>query len=257
MRSGSQGSVGAVLIGTSGWHYTHWRGPFYPVELPTREMLGFYCARFATVEINNSFYRLPGLETFRAWAASAPDDFVFAVKGSRFITHNKKLKDPEQTVPKLMAAVAGLEGKLGPILFQLPPSWGLDLARLAAFLAALPQRLDGVPGPVRYAFEFRNPSWFAEEVLDLLAQAGAALCIYELAGQRSPLAATAAHVYVRLHGPGAAYEGSYDEATLAGWAERMLGWAGEGRLVFCYFDNDQYGYAVRDALRLRAMVEGR
>jgi uncharacterized protein YecE (DUF72 family) len=247
---------GAILIGTSGWHYPHWKGPFYPEKLPARRMLIFYAERFTTVEINNSFYRLPSEAAFRAWAATTPPGFTFAVKGSRFITHNKKLKDADQTVPRLISAVAGLGLKLGPILFQLPPAWGLNLGRLAAFLEALPagSAVDAAPA-LRYAFEFRNESWFDERVYELLATASAAFCIYDLAGRRSPLAATAAHVYVRLHGPGAPYEGSYDDATLAGWAERMLGWAGEGRVVYCYFDNDQHGYAVRDALRLRALVE--
>ncbi len=234
-----------IHIGTSGWVYPHWRGAFYPDALPEPEWLGYYARRLASVEVNRGFYRLPTRAQFAAWRDQTPEDFLFAVKASRYITHMKKLKDPGQTLPPLLEAVAGLGGKLGPLLFQLPPRWRLDVGRLRAFLAALPDRL-------RVAFEFRDPSWHTGAVLDLLAEHGAAYCVHDLAGFRSPRAVTADFVYVRLHGPGEAYCGRYGAEALAGWADWLGRQTVEAACV--YFDNDQAGYAVRDALALRAML---
>lgn len=236
-----------IRIGTSGWHYRHWVGPFYPPNLPASKMLEFYLARFDTVEINNSFYRLPSAETFTAWRESTPKRFVFAVKASRFITHNKKLKDPEEPVARLFASVYALESRLGPILFQLPPQWKLNLERLEEFLRALPKH-------ERYAFEFRNESWNVPPVYEVLRRFNAAYCMYHLAGFQSPMEVTADFTYVRLHGPGGKYQGSYDDAALHAWAERIHSWRPKLRAIYVYFDNDQAGYAVKDALRLKDMV---
>jgi uncharacterized protein YecE (DUF72 family) len=238
---------GRILIGTSGWHYTHWKGPFYPDNLPAEGFLEFYCRRFQTVEINNSFYKLPEASTLRSWRETAPPGFIFAAKGSRFITHMKKLKDPEGPLATFWDRMAVLGDKLGPVIFQLPPRWSFNPARLRAFLAAL-------PGRRRYALEFRDPSWINAEALEGLAEHNAAFCIYELAGYLSPKEVTADFVYIRLHGPGAAYQGSYDTQTLAGWAGAISSWAAQGKEVFCYFDNDEAGYAALNALELQEML---
>jgi uncharacterized protein YecE (DUF72 family) len=238
---------GSIRIGTSGWHYDHWRGPFYPRDLPPEGRLGFYAERFRSVEINNSFYQLPAEKTLEAWRETVPADFLFAVKASRYITHFKKLKDPEEPLATFLGRVEALRQKLGPVLFQLPPRWRASPDRLKDFLAYL-------PGGHRYAFEFRDPTWFCDEIYALLRESSAAFCIYDLAGETSPKQVTADFVYVRLHGPGGPYRGDYDAQALAGWAGGFHTWRAQGRDVYCYFDNDEAGYAARDALRLAEMV---
>jgi len=236
-----------IHIGTSGWSYDHWRGLFYPEGLSAREWLA-YCARhFHSVEINSSFYRLPTAKALAQWRDAVPDDFVFAVKASRFITHMKKLNDPRRTLKPFMSRVAVLQDKLGPILFQLPPHWRVNPARLAAFLKALPKGN-------RYAMEFRDPSWFDARVYELLAEHNVAFCIYDLDGALSPLEVSADFVYVRLHGPDGPYQGQYDDRTLAKWTDAFRRWRRGGRTIYCYFDNDEAAYAPRDAQRLQAMM---
>lgn len=238
-----------IHIGTSGWHYNHWKGPFYPAKLPQTEMLSYYARHFQAVEINNSFYRLPGKETFAEWRKTVSRPFVFAVKASRYITHMKKLKNPSETVPPLLEAARVLGAELGPILFQLPPRWKANPERLREFLNSLP---DGF----RYAFEFRDPSWFEARVYEALNEMGAAFCIYDLAGCLSPKEVTADFIYIRLHGPAGAYQGQYDANTLAGWAGACSAWLKQVKEIYCFFDNDQAGYAAQDALRLQEMIEG-
>jgi len=237
----------SIHIGTSGWHNGHWQGPFYPKNLDPKDFLKFYCQKFHTVEINNSFYKLPEAATLQAWKDAVPANFIFAAKGSRYITHMKKLKDPEQSLTIFMERIAHLGEKLGPILFQLPPRWSCNPERLRAFLAALPEKF-------RYALEFRDPSWINDQTYQALAGCGAAFCIYEIAGYLSPKQVTADLVYIRLHGPGDAYQGSYDTRTLAGWAGAISAWAAQGKEVFCYFDNDEAGYAAQNALELQDML---
>lgn len=239
-----------VRIGTSGWHYAHWRGSFYPDRCSNAKMLEFYFERLDTVEINNSFYRLPSAETFRCWRESTPNGFCFAVKASRFITHNKKLKDPENALDKFFPPASELKEKLGPILFQLPPKWRVNVQRLEEFLSVLPKGKRW-----RYAFEFREPSWLNEETCAVLRKHNAAFCIYELAGFRTENVVTADWVYVRLHGPGEKYQGCYDSSQLAEWAERIATWQQQLRAIYVYFDNDQAGYAVQNALELKTMVQ--
>jgi uncharacterized protein YecE (DUF72 family) len=236
-----------IHIGTSGWHYDHWRGPFYPENLIPKEYLKFYQQKFHTVEINNSFYQLPSVKTLSDWRETVPAGFIFAVKGSRYITHMKKLKDPSQSVTPLLERIQSLGERLGPILFQLPPRWHFNAERLRAFLEALPR-------DYRYALEFRDPSWLNQEACRLLREHGAAFCIYEIAGRISPKEVTADFVYIRLHGPGEAYQGRYDRQTLAGWAEAFSAWVAQGKVVFCYFDNDEAGYAAQNALELQEML---
>jgi uncharacterized protein YecE (DUF72 family) len=238
---------GHIHIGTSGWHYDHWRGPFYRKDLPDGEMLACYAQSFRTAEINNSFYKLPSKETFATWRDTVPEDFVFSVKANRFITHMKKLKDPMEPLENFYAHAMVLEDKLGPTLFQLPPRWTCNVERLSSFLGHLGHGC-------RSAFEFRDHSWFNEEVYEALRAAGAAFCIYDLAGKLSPKIVTAPFVYVRLHGPNGPYRGQYDDQTLADWLTSFATWVRQGREIFCYFDNDEAGYAAQDALRLQKMA---
>lgn len=235
---------GAVHIGTSGWHYKHWLGSFYPAELPTREMLKFYTQHFSTVELNNTFYNLPKPSAFETWREKTPESFLFAVKGSRFITHMKKLKDPDSSTQKFFDGVERLGPKLGPILFQLPPRWNLNIERLAQFLESLPREH-------RYVFEFRDASWLVQEVYVLLREHKAAFCIHDLAGEQSPLEITADFTYIRFHGPGKAkYAGSYSTSQLKEWAKRIGEWRRELSEVYVYFNNDIGGHAVNNARQL-------
>lgn len=236
-----------IYIGTSGWHYAHWVGSFYPEGTEPGAFLSFYAGEFRSVEINNTFYRLPERETLEEWRAITPAGFLFACKASRYITHMKKLKDPEQTTRRFFEVITALDDKLGPILFQLPPYWRLNAERLKHFLALLPQGF-------RYAFEFRDESWFTQEVCDLLARRGAAFCAYDFDRRQSPIHVTANFTYVRLHGPDGPYRGQYDARTLALWAKRILAWRKSGLDVYFYFDNDEAGYAAQDALRLAGML---
>jgi uncharacterized protein YecE (DUF72 family) len=239
--------MGKLWIGTSGWHYKHWLGNFYPARLPSSKMLAHYVEQFDTVELNNSFYKLPAEKSLQAWRDSTPAHFHFTVKGSRFLTHMKKLKNAEQGLDRFLSAVDVLGPKLGPILFQLPPNWALDLDRLAAFLAILPRYHC-------YAFEFRNATWNAPQVYELLGKHNAGYCIFHLAGQTSPVQVTADFAYVRLHGPGGKYQGSYNNAALEEWAKQIDAWTRKLNAVYVYFDNDDSGYAPQDALRLKALL---
>jgi uncharacterized protein YecE (DUF72 family) len=238
-----------VYIGTSGWNYNHWRGPFYPKELPQKQWLAYYCERFSTVEINNSFYQLPSKSTLETWRKTVPASFTFSVKASRYITHMKKLKDPSDALTKFYNGIEILGERLGPILFQLPPGWHVNVERLESFLSML-------SSDYRHTFEFRDESWFCDSVYDALEKYSAAFCIYHLEGRESPRKTTSDFVYLRLHGPDGAYEGSYDGRTLAGWSRMFTRWRKGRRDVYCYFDNDQNGYAAHDALKLLEIANG-
>lgn len=236
-----------IHIGSSGWHYDDWTGPFYPDGTRKKDLLACYAETFAAVEINASFYRLPSKSTLETWRDQTPKGFIFACKASRYITHMKKLKDPKQSCKKFFDAVTVLKDKLGPILFQLPPGWRVNTERLENFLKALPPKH-------RYVFEFRDQSWFHDEVLGLLKAHEAAFCIYDLNRKTSPKSLTADITYLRLHGPDGPYQGSYDDKTLKAWARDLRAWRKGGREVFCFFDNDQLGYAPKNAARLKELV---
>ena len=237
-----------VRIGTSGYHYKHWLGKFYPKGMKPNEMLAFYLQHFETVELNNSFYRLPSSAAFENWRVSTPDGFCFAVKASRYITHMKKLKDPEAGLGNFLPRAELLGPKLGPIVFQLPPHWSSDTERLAEFLEHLPR-------VHRYSFELRDRSWHNPAVYELLRRYNAAFCIYELAGFQSPLEITADFSYIRLHGPKEkAYQGSYSRSSLMKWANRIREMRNELQAVYLYFDNDEAGYAAKNALELRDLL---
>jgi uncharacterized protein YecE (DUF72 family) len=238
----------SIHIGTSGWHYDHWEGIFYPGGMAKEDYLRFYSRRFQTAEINNSFYQMPKEKTLENWKDIVPEHFIFSVKASRYITHMKKLKDSRGPVSRFLKRIEALGNKLGPILFQLPPRWNVNLERLDAFLKNL-------PAGFRYSFEFRDPSWCQERVYDLLAERGAAFCIYDFDRRQSPKEVTSDFVYIRLHGPDGPYKGKYGSSSLSGWAGAISAWAKEKKEIYCYFDNDQSGYAVQDASELDRMME--
>ena len=239
----------AIYVGTSGWSYEHWRGVFYPPGLPAAERLAYYARHFRTVELNASHYHWPREARFAAWAAQVPAGFRFSVKAPRGLTHARQLGGAALWGPRLSAGLAALGPHLGVLLIQLPPSFARDDARLAALLEALPNWL-----PV--AVELRHPSWHCEAVYTLLARYGAAYCVMSGAGLPCILRRTAPFAYVRLHGPDPQwlYRGSYTEEALRWWAACIGEWAAEGRDVFVYFNNDEAGYAVRNALRLRELL---
>ncbi len=241
--------MSAVSIGTSGWHYDSWRGPFFPREVPKREHLAFYARAFQTTELNGVFYRTPSLEAVRGWFEQTPDDFVFAWKASKFITHWKRLSGKSRNSLALMETrLKALKHKAGPVLFQLPPQFTADRERLASFLKLLRKRR-------RYAFEFRHPSWYEDAILDLLREHDISLCLSDHHDAPSPWTLTAGHVYVRGHGPGGRYKGHYPKATLEKWARDIRKWKRQRRDVFVYFDNDQKSAAPKDALRLKALLD--
>jgi uncharacterized protein YecE (DUF72 family) len=240
--------TGKIYIGTSGWNYAHWKGKFYPAALPHDDEFDFYAQKFNTVELNNSFYRLPEKETFHKWRKNSPDDFIFSVKAPQFITHMKKLKDPVESTHDLLLHIEGLGSKLGPVLFQLPPLWNANTERLLEFMLSLPRKF-------RYTFEFRSHSWYDDSIYRLLEKYNCAFCIYHLAGHLSPIKITADFVYIRLHGPGNKYQGNYTEAEIRQWADLSLHWSAKGKDVYVYFDNDQNAYAAKNALRLKHFIE--
>ena len=236
-----------IHIGTSGWHYAHWVATFYPEDMKPKDFLGYYLKHFKTVEINNSFYHLPQEKTLINWKNAVPKDFLFAVKASRFITHMKKLREPKKSIKLFFERMKFLGNKLGPILFQLPPYWHCNIDRLKEFLEVLPKKY-------QYTFEFRDQTWINPDVTNLLQEYNAAFCIYDLNYFTSPKLVTADFVYIRLHGPNGAYAGSNSDKQLKKWAKDIKKWNKSGKTVYCYFDNDELGYAPKDALRLKKMV---
>ena len=238
----------SVRIGTSGWVYQHWRGIFYPDHLRQSEWFAHYARLFDTVEINNSFYRLPSAAAFAAWLEQAPPDFVYAVKVSRFLTHMKKLRDPQDPLERFFERARCLGPTLGPLLYQLPPRWHVDLPRFEAFLAALPRGY-------AHVVEFRDASWLIESVFQLMERYGVAHCIHDMQPLKIPVRVTAAPAYLRLHGD-PAHGGDYQEAALEGWAWQIAEWRRQGLDVFVYFNNDIGGYALEDAQTLRGMLGG-
>jgi len=232
------------LVGTSGWQYRDWRGVLYPEGVPQRLRLETYAREFPTVESNNAFYRLPGREVFASWRERTPPGFVMAVKASRFLTHIRRLNQPEEPVARLMAAAAGLGEKLGPVLLQLPPSLKAGPALLDRCLACFPRG-------VRVAVEPRHPSWWCEDTRAVLEARGAALCWADRLGRpQAPFWRTAPWGYVRLHEGRSAY--AYGERALRTWAARVRDAAWPDAYV--YFNNDPGGAAVRNARRLTALL---
>ncbi len=235
-------------IGTSGWHYEHWRGRFYPSDLPRSQWLEFYARYFSTVELNNSFYRLPSENAFTSWFKSTPPHFTFAVKVSRFITHIKRLTDTGEAANRFINSARILSTKLGPLLYQLPPDVPRNDTRLEAFLAALPQE-------VKHVFEFRNKSWLDEGIFDILRRHHAGFCIFDMPGTRTPLVATADFAYIRFHGSASLYSSYYSDEELAGWAKQIAELSRNLKTIYIYFNNDTQAFAVENAMKLRSFLQ--
>jgi uncharacterized protein YecE (DUF72 family) len=240
--------MGQVRIGCSGWSYKHWKhGVFYPEKLKATDEFAYYATRFDTAEINGSFYRVPSEAMSIGWREKSPEGFLFAWKASRFITHMKRLLDPDEPLALMFSRTDLLGDRLGPILFQLPPGMQRNDERLASFLERLPPTR-------RYSFEFRHPSWYAPEVFDRLARQDIALCISDHHHAPAPWERTASWVYVRGHGPGGHYWGRYPLETMQAWAAKVEEWRVEGRDVFAFFDNDPEGAAPLDADVLKGLL---
>jgi uncharacterized protein YecE (DUF72 family) len=240
----------AIHIGTSGWSYDHWQGVLYPHGVPQRERLAYYVQRFQTVEVNSTFYGWPADSTFASWHRRVPDGFLMTVKAPRGLTHRARLSEPEAWLERMGGGLRYLGSKRGVLLVQTPPDMEYDHGRMAYFLEQIPQWL-------KVAVELRHPSWHREEVFALLERHGAAYCVMSGAHLPCILRATAPFVYLRLHGPDPQhmYAGSYSDDSLRWWAERIREWAGAGREVFAYFNNDGEGNAVRNAVRLRQILD--
>jgi uncharacterized protein YecE (DUF72 family) len=238
----------ATHIGTSGWQYRHWKGVFYPKELRQQDWLAYYAERFDCVEINSSFYGLPTTETIARWCASVPPEFIFSVKAPRRITHFKKLKNCEAELEELFRRLQAFGPHLGPVLFQLPPRWRCNIHRLERFLA-------GLPSEPRLVFEFRDPSWHNDDVYELLASRSMAFCIFDSGDFTAPLVDRGDLVYVRLHGPRAAYVGSYRAPRLRIWVDHAQAWNRRKKQVFLFFDNDERGYAVKNGTRTLGLLK--
>lgn len=240
-----------VYIGTSGWHYASWRGRFFPRDLMVKHQLEYYATQFDTTELNGVFYRTPTLDAVHAWRDRTPDDFVFAWKASKYITHWKRLTPNARSSLKLMETrLRALRDKAGPVLFQLPPQFTADYDRLASFLKLLKKRRP-------YVFEFRHDSWYDDRILGLLREHDISLCLSDHHDAPSPWVVTARHVYIRGHGPGGRYRGHYSDTTLQDWARDIRKWKRQQRNVYVYFDNDQKSAAPADAMRLREFLTER
>jgi uncharacterized protein YecE (DUF72 family) len=237
-----------ILIGTSGWHYPSWRGPFFPKGLPLDRQLQYYSSQFQTTELNGVFYRTPTREAVRSWREQTSKEFVFAWKASKFITHWKRLSEKSVNSLELLEDRLSLLGdKAGPILFQLPPQFPVNSERLVSFFKLLSKKR-------RYSFEFRHPSWYAPAILRLLKEQNISLCISDHHDAPTPWKRTADFVYVRGHGPQGRYKGHYRIEALAEWARRVSSWKKQGYDVFVYFDNDQKSAAPADALQLMRLL---
>ena len=237
-----------ILIGTSGWHYDSWRGPFFPKGLPLKHQLQYYASQFQTTELNGVFYRTPTYEAVKSWRAQTGKNFVFAWKASKFITHWKRLSHNSVNSLELLEERLSLLGnKAGPILFQLPPNFEADADRLVSFFELLSKKR-------RYSFEFRHPSWYQPRIMKLLSKQNISLCLSDHQDAPAPWKRTADFVYIRGHGPGGHYKGHYRPDTLAQWARHIKSWKRQGCDVFIYFDNDQKSAAPADAMKLRQLL---
>lgn len=234
-------------VGTSGWSYPHWRIAFYPPRLPQPQWLNYYGEHFSTVEINNTFYRLPKEDSFKTWHVNSPHAFRFSVKVSRFITHIKKLKDTAEPLATFFDRVKYLEEKLGPLLYQLPPGMHRNESRLESFLKLLPKKR-------QHVIEFRHESWLDERVFDILRRYNIGLCVFDMPDLTCPLIATADFAYIRFHGAGELYSSCYTDKQLERWAKRISELAKTVKEVYAYFNNDIEGFAVQNAKKLKEQL---
>ena len=234
-----------IYIGTSGWIYDHWREEFYPKDCPKTKWLDFYARHYSTVELNASFYRLPKPQTFENWRKRTPDNFLWAVKANRYITHIKRIKDVEEPLERFFSSVESLKEKLGPILIQLPPSLSFDEAVFSSFCQQL-------KGNHLYALEVRHPSWAQERAIDILRDNNIALCVSDSAGRYPYIEEdTATFIYIRLHGSKKLYASEYSEKELQTYAGKIRDWSKD---TYLYFDNDYKGYAIKNAKRMKEIL---
>ena len=235
-------------IGTSGWHYDHWQDRFYPKTLTKAKWLEFYASHFTTVELNNSFYRLPSETAFTTWHDSSPANFTFAVKVSRFITHIKRLRNSEEAVDNFISRAKILAEKLGPLLYQLPPNMHRNDEILESFLSTLPQGM-------KHVFEFRHQSWLEDKVFEILHKHNIGFCVFDMPSVSCPLVATADFAYIRFHGSTGLYFSCYSDEELTDWAKRLANLARNLEAIYIYFNNDAEAFAVRNAITLRRYLE--
>ncbi len=244
-----------VFIGTSGYIYPHWEGVFYPLGWPKAKKLEYYCQHFDTVELNNTFYRLPGKKTFESWYKRTSKNFIFAVKVSRFITHIKKLKDCRESWEIFLKRALILKEKLGPLLFQLPPSWKKDAKRLEEFLKLITKNLEPKTSNLKFAFEFRNETWCCQEIYDLLKKYNCAWVVVDSPHWPKVFQVTADFVYVRMHGSKILFGSKYTKKELENLAEKIKEWQKQRLDVFVYFNNDAHGFAVQNAKELLRLTK--
>ena len=238
-----------INIGTSGWMYDHWIGRFYPKGMENSKMLEHYAKKFSTVEINNAFYQLPTKESIKTWEEKTPKDFIFAVKGSRYLTHMKNLKDPKESSEKFFNAIEYFERNLGPILFQLSSNWHKNKERLEKFIHILPEKYE-------YVFELRHSTWFCEEIYEILRKNNIALCFHDFKGKITPLEITSDQlIYIRLHGSEGNYRKMYSGEQLNWWVDRIQEWENKVNHIYLYFNNDAFGNAVNNAIELREKLK--
>ena len=236
-----------IRIGTSGWYYDHWRQRFYPADLPKSKWFEYYAQHFDTVEINNTFYHLPKEQTLQRWHDIAPKDFLYAVKANRYITHIKRLKDAAEPLERFFERVGLLKSRLGPILYQLPPSLQKDLDLLGSFIKLVPRRKTAV-------FEFRHQSWYCDDTYELLKKYGAGFCIHDMPGKESPRIVTGNIIYIRFHGTTGRYSGSYPKSQLQDWAKWIREQSKKASGIYVYFNNDAHGHAIKNAKQLKEMI---
>lgn len=232
-----------IRVGTSGWNYQDWKGLFYPNNVSQKDWLAYYARSFPTVEINASFYHLPAEKTVQHWYEQVPEDFVFSVKASRYITHLKHLRDPESSLNLFLQRAELLREKLGPVLFQLPPRWHPDPKRLEQFVEKLPVSH-------RFVFEFRNAEWYEEEIISILDERGHALCIHDHREGASFQVNASGFSYIRLHGSLVNADGCYGENEIIEWTNRLKQLERTHDDIYCYFNNDWQGFAIHNAKAL-------
>jgi len=237
------------FIGTSGWHYDHWQGSFYPDKLPKAKWLEFYADHFNTVELNNSFYNLPTENAFNNWLNSSPENFIFTVKVNRYITHIKRLKDIKEPLDRFLSRADILQEKLGPLLYQLPPNMKRDDKTLDAVLSMLPFRYSHV-------VEFRHESWFDDGVFKILSKYNVGLCVFDKPDFTCPIVATSNFTYFRFHGSSELYSSCYSELELSDWAKRIVDTSRNKKAVYIYFNNDAEAYAIENARAISKILVG-
>lgn len=237
-----------LRIGCSGFNYWDWKGNFYPEDLPQNKWLNYYCSIFNTVELNVTFYRLPLIKTFEKWYKETPDDFVFSLKGSRFISHVKRLLEPEEPLKLFFERALHLKEKLRVVLWQFSPGFKIDIDRLKHFLDLLKRY------PVRNTLEFRNESWITGDIIDLCKAHSVSICMADWPEFIDDLPVTSDFVYIRRHGEGGSYATCYSEAQLKNDAKRIKGYMRDKKDIYIYFNNDYHGYAPKNARELKDMI---